>query len=90
MEKAKSRCSRFVGAARFSDQLRFRSLDPDISPEAAEVQIPRVSRATGISEQNLRDLVAKHVEEKELGLFGERRVNVLKLNMDVQSRRVSG
>jgi potassium-transporting ATPase KdpC subunit len=65
-------------------------LDPHISPEAAKVQIPRVSRATGISEQNLRGLVAKHVEEKEIGLFGERRVNVLELNLDVQSFRSPG
>jgi potassium-transporting ATPase KdpC subunit len=59
-------------------------LDPHISPEAAEVQIPRISQATGISGSKLREIVAKHIEERELGLFGERKVNVLKLNIELQ------
>jgi K+-transporting ATPase ATPase C chain len=56
-------------------------LDPDISPAAAERQVPRVARARGLSEQALRDLLAKEVQEPFLGLFGGARVNVLRLNL---------
>lgn len=59
-------------------------LDPDISVEAAQVQIPRISKSTGIPEEQLKELVAKHTKERELGIFGERAVNVLLLNIDVQ------
>ncbi|MDQ6423457.1 potassium-transporting ATPase subunit KdpC [Paenibacillus sp. LHD-117] len=59
-------------------------LDPHITPEAAEAQIPRISLATGISQNRLKELVAGHIEERELGLFGERKVNVLKLNIELQ------
>ena len=45
-------------------------LDPDISPEAAAVQIPRIAKATGLREDNLRKLVALHTEKALLGLFG--------------------
>ncbi|KON90042.1 potassium-transporting ATPase subunit C [Sporosarcina globispora] len=58
-------------------------LDPHISPEAAFAQVGRISELTGIDQQALRDLVEKHTEGKELGLFGEERVNVLKLNLDL-------
>lgn len=60
-------------------------LDPHISPQAAAVQIPRVGRATGLSEEKLRQLVARHTEGRDWGLFGEPRVNVLKLNIELQS-----
>ncbi|MFW5915699.1 MAG: K(+)-transporting ATPase subunit C [Planctomycetota bacterium] len=60
------------------------SLDPHISPAAARLQIPRVSRETGLSEDTLEKLVDKHSEGKFLGLFGQRRVNVLLLNLDIQ------
>jgi potassium-transporting ATPase KdpC subunit len=58
-------------------------LDPDISPAAAEFQIPRVSRVRNISEQDLRALVTKHLEARQWGFLGEPRVNLLKLNLDL-------
>lgn len=56
-------------------------LDPHISPIAAIVQVPRISSQTGVSANVLEKLVAKYTEGRDLGLFGEERVNVLKLNM---------
>jgi len=60
-------------------------LDPDISPEAALVQIPRVARARAISEENLKRLVTMHTEKPLLGLFGPPKVNVLKLNISLNN-----
>ncbi|GGH24356.1 potassium-transporting ATPase subunit KdpC [Paenibacillus segetis] len=59
-------------------------LDPHISPDSAIVQIPRISNLTGIPASQLEELVNQHTEGRDLGLFGEKRVNVLKLNMDLQ------
>lgn len=55
--------------------------DPDLSPEAAKAQIPRVAQATGFSEQALQQLVDQHTRGRALGIFGEPRVNVLELNL---------
>jgi K+-transporting ATPase ATPase C chain len=56
-------------------------LDPEISPAGAEFQIPRVARERGLAESALRDLVQKHTRQRDLGLLGEPRVNVLELNL---------
>jgi K+-transporting ATPase ATPase C chain len=56
-------------------------LDPEISPAAAEFQLPRVARERGIPEPTLRDLIQKHTYQRNLGLLGEPRVNVLELNL---------
>ena len=56
-------------------------LDPEISPAAAEFQIPRIARERGLSEAAIRDLVLKNTQERDLGLLGEPRVNVLELNL---------
>ena len=56
-------------------------LDPDISPEAAAWQVTRVSKARGLSGQTVAELVARHTEDRLFGFWGERRVNVLRLNL---------
>jgi potassium-transporting ATPase KdpC subunit len=55
-------------------------LDPHISPANAEIQIPRVSKARGLSEDRVRELVRQNTSGRDLGVFGEPRVNVMTLN----------
>jgi K+-transporting ATPase ATPase C chain len=56
-------------------------LDPDISPEGALFQVPRVAKARNMSEDSVRELVTQNTQGRLVGLFGEPRVNVLALNM---------
>ena len=59
-------------------------LDPDISPKAASVQVERISKLTKIPKEKLEQLIKDQTEGAALGLFGENRVNVLKLNLELQ------
>jgi K+-transporting ATPase ATPase C chain len=58
-------------------------LDPDISPKGAYVQVARVAKARNISEEKVMALVNQHIEKPLLGIFGPEKINVLKLNVDL-------
>src|SRR5258707_1349990 len=65
-------------------------LDPDITPAAAEFQVPRVATARNLSQDKVRALVADMTQDRLLGILGEKRVNVLKLNLDVEEIIAAG
>src|SRR5437764_8639783 len=61
-------------------------LDPDITPAAALFQVPRISRIRGISQDQVRTLVQRHIQQREFGILGEPRVNVLGLNLALDEK----
>jgi len=60
--------------------------DPHITPAAAEYQLTRVARERGATVDQLRALLAKHTEGRQLGILGEARVNVLELNLELDEQ----
>lgn len=58
-------------------------LDPDLSPQGAYVQVPRIAKTRNISEEKINALVAQQIQKPLLGLFGPEKVNVLKLNIEL-------
>ena len=61
-------------------------LDPDITPAAAEFQVPRLARERGVTEQQIRDIIQQHTVGRQLGFLGEPRVNVLEVNLELDQR----
>lgn len=61
----------------------FSGLDPDISPQAAEVQVDRIAKATGIEKSKVEQIIKNNTAGRDLGIFGENRVNVLNANLAI-------
>jgi len=61
-------------------------LDPHVSPAAVEIQIPRIARTRKVAESKVRELIANHTEQSSLGFLGEPRVNVLLVNLDLDTQ----
>ena len=61
-------------------------LDPDISPAAAQYQVPRIARARNISEESVKSAIARSTRQRDLGVLGEPRVNVLEVNLRLDGR----
>ena len=61
-------------------------LDPHISPASAEIQIPRIAEASGLTEEEIEDIVSENTQGKFFGVFGEETVNVLKVNIEIAQR----
>ena len=65
-------------------------LDPEISPAAAEIQVQRVAKARGLSEQAVRDLISLHTQSRWGGILGEPGVNVVELNLALDGLHANG
>lgn len=78
-----------IGGAQVPDDMITASgsgIDPDISPEAAQLQIKRVAQQRRLGEQEVRQLVMQYTQTPQFGLYGKPRVNVLKLNLALDQR----
>ena len=62
-------------------------VDPEISPAAADFQVPRIAKERGMTEQEVRQFITKHTLGRQWGFLGEPRVNVLELNLDLNESR---